>query len=76
MLAVGFMQGSDHVRAERAARDLNVVDAQVQLINLEALEYSWIWHRSPVSPTVSWWQAGTTRPIEELFPVRPRRAGG
>jgi predicted TIM-barrel fold metal-dependent hydrolase len=41
------VQGDDHVRPETAARDLDVVDAHVQLINLEALEYPWIQHRSP-----------------------------
>jgi hypothetical protein len=27
-------------------------------------------------PTVFWWPVGTAQPIEEYFPVRPRRAGG
>jgi predicted TIM-barrel fold metal-dependent hydrolase len=43
------MSGGDHVGAAGpVARDLDVVDAHVQLINLEALAYPWIRHRSPV----------------------------
>jgi predicted TIM-barrel fold metal-dependent hydrolase len=42
------MPGGDHARpAGPVVRDLDVVDAHVQLINLEALEYPWIRHRSP-----------------------------
>jgi predicted TIM-barrel fold metal-dependent hydrolase len=43
------MPGDDHVRADGTiARDLDIVDAHVHLINLEALEYPWIRRRSVV----------------------------
>jgi hypothetical protein len=45
----GFMPADDHVRAGgTAARDLDIVDAHAHLINLEALDYPWIRHRSAV----------------------------